>query len=94
MEEKKPNNLLKYVSNPRSFTLKRWFYELLHQKYAGHDNIVERVSTSLITDKDVEDFGRLVSEVYEAGYRRAVQDYQVQAEKLGIKIEVVAPQTS
>lgn len=80
------------MSNPRSFTLKKWFYELLGLQYSAHDSIIERISTSLSTEKDVEDFGKLIGQVYEVAYKRAVNDYKVEVEKLGLKVHVVAPE--
>jgi hypothetical protein len=63
-----PNNLIRYMSNPRAFTLRKWFYELLKINYASHDTIIERVSSSLVTERDLEDFGKLIGQVYETGY--------------------------
>lgn len=85
MEDNK-QNLMKYMANPKSFTLKRWFFELLKENYKPHDTIIERVSTSLTTEKDVEDFGALIMQVYHAAYLRAVNDYKEQAEKVGLKV--------
>ena len=81
---------MKYMANPKSFTLKKWFAELLKGKFPPHENIIERVSMSLVTEKDLTDFGKLVAEVYEAGYLKAVNDYRAQFEKMGVKISIVA----
>ncbi len=79
------------MSNPKAFTLKKWFYDLLKINYASHDTIIERISTSLTTDKDLEDFGKLIGQVYDSAYRKAVDDYREQVEKLGLKITIVNP---
>jgi hypothetical protein len=90
MDEKaKQSNFVKYMSNPRSFTLKRWFVELLKEGYSPHDEVIERVATSLTTEKDIQQFGKLITAVYENAYRKAVEDYRAEAEKLGIKISVM-----
>jgi hypothetical protein len=81
------------MANPRAFTLKKWFYELLKEKYPQHENIIERVAISLVTDHDLEAFGKLVMEVYGAAYYKAVDDYKSQAEKLGLKIRIADPNT-
>jgi hypothetical protein len=86
-------NFIRYMSNPKAFTLKKWFYDLLKLNYMAHDAIIERVATSLTTEKDLEDFGKLVGQVYEIGYRKAVEDYREQFEKLGLKVTIVAPQS-
>lgn len=79
------------MSNPKAFTLKKWFSDLLRMDVATHDTIIERVATSLTTEKDLEDFGKLVSQVYELGYRKAVDDYREQVEKLGLKVNIITP---
>jgi len=82
------------MSNPRSFTLKKWFAELLKEKYPPHNDTIERVSLALVTEKDLKEFGNLITEIYESGYRRAIGDYKEEAQKLGLKISVVAPKQS
>lgn len=83
------NSFINYVSNPRSFTLKKWFNQIIGDKYQKHEGIMERVSTVLITDRDLKDFGSLMTEVYEVAYRKAISDYKKEAENLGIKVNVV-----
>lgn len=90
-EKQNGSNFVKYMSNPRAFTLKKWFYDMLKLDYAAHDTIIERISSSLTTQKDVEDFGKLIGQVYETAYKKAVEDYKAEAEKLGLKVSVVAP---
>ena len=84
-----------YMTNPRAFTLKRWLYELLKEKYSEqHDKTAERIAASVHTNQDMEDFGKLLTEVFEVGYRKAVDDYKVQAEKHGLKVHIVPQQPS
>ena len=89
-EEGKRSNFVNYMSNPRSFTLKKWFVEILKEDYMKHDTIIERVATSLTTESDLKEFGDLITGVYEKAYKKAVSDYSEQAEKLGLKVSVVA----
>jgi hypothetical protein len=87
-------NLVKYMTNPKAFTLRKWFYDLLQMNYSTHDAIIERVSTSLATDKDLEDFGKLIGQVFETGYRKALSDYAKQMEDLGLKVQFYTPETT
>ena len=89
-EERKRSNFVNYMSNPRSFTLKKWFVEILKEDYMKHDTIIERVATSLTTEHDLKEFGELITGIYERAYKKAVDDYKGQAEQLGIKVSVVA----
>lgn len=84
------SNFIRYMANPKAFTLKRWFYDMLKFNYAAHDVIIERVASSLDTDKDLEDFGRLIGQVFETGYRKALEDYRKQAEDLGFTVQFVS----
>ena len=78
------------MSNPKAFTLKKWFVELLGHNYPLHDDIVERVATSLATESDMKQFGSLITAVFEKGYRKAVDDYKGQVEKLGLRITIAS----
>jgi hypothetical protein len=84
------SKMLNFMTNPRSFTLKKWLVELLKEKFSPHDAIADRVATALVTEKDMEAFGKLMIDVYEKGYLKAVEDYRTQFEKLGVRINVVA----
>jgi hypothetical protein len=86
--EENKGNFVKYMSNPRCFTLKKWFSDMLKTEYQQHDEVVERISTSLLTDKDVDKFGKLIMNVYETAYKKAVEDYRVEFEKMGVKITI------
>ena len=79
------------MTNPTLFTLRKWLSELIKEKYQKHDNIVERISASLVTNSDVSEFGLLITDIYETAYRKAVTDYKDQFEKMGVKINVVMP---
>jgi hypothetical protein len=93
-ENTNASNFVKYASNPKAFTLKKWFYDLLKMNYSSHDAIIERVATSLTTDKDLEDFGKLVGQIFEMGFRKAIDEYAKEAEKMGLKVTIVAPQVA
>ncbi len=83
------SNFVRYMSNPRSFTLKKWFAELLGKDFAPHNNTIERISSAIVTEQDMKDFGNLITTIYEKAYRKAVDDYREQIERLGLKISVV-----
>ena len=92
--EQRRSNFINYMSNPRSFTLKKWFAELLKEDYSPHDQIIERMSTSITTEKDLKDLGKLIMKLYEKAYLKAVDDYKEQAENMGIKISVITSKDS
>ena len=83
---------MKYMVNPHGFTLRKWFYDLLGIDYNQHDPIVERVAASLTTAKDLEDFGKLIGQVYYAGFMKAFEEYRKQAEQFGLNVTLSPPE--
>jgi len=79
-------NILDYVQ--KGVALKKFAYQLLEQKYGTHQELLDRVSHYLVTDKDVEGFTKLLADAYEVGYMKAVNDYQDQLAKLNIKVKI------
>ena len=80
---------MKYASNPKGFTVKKWLSSLLESRYAPFDNIAERIGMSLVTDQDLKEFGQLLSTIYECGYLRAMQQTKKQLDEMGIKVRIV-----
>lgn len=62
--------------------------EVLGRKYPPYDDILTRITHNLITDKDFESFGKMVTEVYEAGYMKAIDEYREQLAKLNIRVNI------
>lgn len=87
-KERRRDNFIKYISNPRSFAIKKWMVEILQSDYHLYDDIIERISYALVTEEDVRKFGSLISKIYEKAYVRAVKDYAAEAQKLGIKVKI------
>lgn len=79
------------MANPRAFTLKKWMADILKEDYGKYDAIIERVAMALQTNSDLEDLGSLISNIYDKAYRKAIDDYKDQAEKLGINVKVAYP---
>lgn len=80
-----------YRANPILFTIKKWFQQLIGSSFANHNDVIERVASSLVTKKDLEDFGKMINQVYDSGYRKALEDYRSQIEKLGVKVTIAPP---
>lgn len=85
------NPWMSYLSNPKANYVQKSMFQILQDRYTKHQDIVERVGVSLLTDKDVQAFLQMAIEIYEIGYLKAVGDYKEQLEKMGIKATVVHP---
>lgn len=85
-------NLSEKILNPRKYAIRKWLSDIMGNRYVPHDPIVERVSASLTTNKDGEDFGKFVMAVYEAGYAKCLNDYKEKLEAMGIKVSMSSNQ--
>ena len=85
------NPWMQFLSNPKAHYVQKSLFEILKERYIKHEDIVERISVSLLTDKDVQNFLQLALELYEIGYLRSVEDHREQLERMGIKASVVHP---
>ena len=79
------NSWIQSLANPVGHIVKKYLYDLLQERYHKHEDVVERISRSLVTRSDMENFGALVLEIYEAGFMKAVSDNKEAWEKLGYK---------
>ena len=76
------------MQNPKVLALKKFMATVLGQKYSDHEELIHRATFYLVTDKDMASFGKMVNDLYEIGYMKAVNDYKDQLQKLGIKINI------
>ena len=83
------NAFMKYASNPKGFAIKKWLIGLLETRYTPFDDLAERLGASLITDKDLREFGELINTIYECGYLRAMEQCKLQLDEMGVKVKVV-----
>lgn len=66
--------------NSKSIALKRFIAQIIDHKVNNYDDLLTRISSSLVTETDVKLFGELMNDIIAAGYYRAINDYK---EKLG-----------
>ncbi len=75
-------------TNQKLIVVKKWLSDILGDKSDEHLNILERVCTVLVTNKDLEEFGKLFSDIYEVAYQKAISDNKKQLEKMGYSVEI------
>lgn len=82
---------LDYFSNPKGHILKKAMFEVLQERYSQNEQIIERLGVSLMTESDLKSFMKLVTDIYESAYIKAVNDQKEQLQKLGLIANVVSP---
>ena len=85
---------LRNLSNPLSWGVKKYMFEILQERYSRNEDVINKVSESVMSEKDYEAFGQLMVDVYEKGFSTALDQQKEQFEKLGINVNIVSPTSS
>lgn len=80
------------MQNPKSTALKKFMIQVMGDKVNPYDDILTRLGTAIITDNDLKMFGEMINDILSIGYRKAVDDYRSQLNKLGIEVSLTTPQ--
>ena len=83
-------NLSEQLLNPRKHAIRKWLYEILQDRYPKHDALVERISHYMVTNKDMDDFTKLVADLFEVGYLKCLNEYRVKLKEHGLNVKVKA----
>jgi hypothetical protein len=75
--------------NPQSTIIKKYLFEILKERYSKNEKFIERLASFISTKEDFESFGVLITDVFEIGFLRAVNEYKGNFEKLGMKVKIV-----
>ena len=62
--------------------------EILRGRYQDNVEIIDRISSTLATEKDLKDFAQLVGQIYQSAYEKSVNDHKEQLAKLGITTSI------
>lgn len=85
------SNWVDYFSNVRGHQIKKTMYEVLKERYSQNESIINRLSVALQTEEDIKQFFKLVTDVYEISYMKAVEDHKEQLKKAGYQARIVSP---
>lgn len=83
-----------YMSNPRGHYLKKTMFEVLQERYAQNEQIIERMGVTLLTEDDLSAFMKMVGDIYEMAYLKAVNDHKEQLQKAGLVARIVPGERS
>lgn len=80
------------VGNPYSYAIKKYLADVLKEYYPQDDSIIDRLAKAIVTEKDLNDFNRLVVNLYTVGFAEAARQNKDLFEKLGYKITLTLPE--
>jgi hypothetical protein len=78
------------LQNPHALAIKKYLFEVLKERYSKNEKFIDRLTTTIATKEDYEGFGVFVTDLFETGFIRAVDQYKDQFAKLGMKVNIVA----
>lgn len=81
-----------YLGNPRGHAFKKAMFEILKERYSNNETIIDRLSVALQTESDMNQFLKMVADIYEKAYIKAVDDQREQLEKIGLSARIIPSQ--
>lgn len=79
-----------YFVNPKAFVIKKWMSQLIGEATLQHQDIIDKIGTSLTNQKELEAFSKLLGAAYEAGFYKCVADYKKEFARNNIQIKVTS----
>ena len=80
------------MGNPYAYAIKKYLSDVLKEYYPQDDSIIDRLAKSIITEKDLTDFNKLIVNLYTVGFAEAAKQNKELFEKLGYKISIKLPE--
>lgn len=80
------NDIFSMLNNPRMPIVKNFIHGFIGDKTNNHNEIIERISHSLISENDIKAFAGLVNEIYQESYKKFAEHYNDALQKSGYKI--------
>lgn len=82
------------LSNPWVRACKKYLHDLDPAAYSMEtDELMDRLASFFLNQKDAERFIATISRMYSAGYSKATKDIQDQLKKENIKLKIINPET-
>jgi hypothetical protein len=82
-----------FMQKAKANSLKRHLAVMIGARYQEHEEIVERISTMLVTDADLQKFANLLGNIYSTAYDKCVNDHRKELHRLGIRSSVKQEQS-
>lgn len=74
--------------NPLTLGIKKLLSEMLKGNYSQHEDIIARITSVIITEKDYSEMTKMLIDLYQKGFTQAVESQKEQLEKIGYKVNI------
>ena len=78
----------KYINSPHGHALKKYSFDILQERYSKHEKCLERLASQIATEDDLQDLGKLLVDVFEAGFMKAFIEYREKLKELGYTLQI------
>lgn len=82
-------NWLQAMANPYKHGVRKNCFELLQEKFSDHEDLIEKITEGINSDKDYKKFSQFIVALYEKGYLRAINEHKEQLKNMGYKAKIV-----
>jgi hypothetical protein len=76
-------------THPQLMMVKKYMSQILNDRFSQNEELLERITPALVTQQDLEAFGRLIADIYEIAYLKCMEDHRAALEKSGQKAIIV-----
>lgn len=80
------------LTNQHGWAIKKYTHELIKERYLAHEELLTRICSSLVTERDVEGFAKLMADLYECGFLKALEENKAALEAVGYRMEIHPPE--
>lgn len=81
------------IVRPYGFAGKKLLFEVLKDRYGKHEDIIDRITDVIHSEKDYKLLGQLIVDIYEKGFLNAVEQHRSVMEQQGLSVNVVIPKS-
>lgn len=67
---------------------KKYLFELLKENYQKNEEMINRLTFTLATEKDVQDLCQIVADAWSCGFKEAVDQYKNKLQGLGYAVVI------
>lgn len=83
------NQWAQMMQNPKGIALKKFMVQVMGDRAGLYEDLFTRLSIALVTDNDFKAFGEMINDIMSTGYKKAVEDYRAQINKLGYEVSLI-----